>query len=383
MDLTLLLNIIASFAITYLIIPPVVRVSKAKNLMDVPNQRKLNTTVIPTLGGVGVFIAFNISTLVFLPDIKLTELRYLYVAVMMMFFIGLKDDLLVISAKKKFLVQVAASLLLVIMGNYHITQAYGLFGLTELAPWVSIPLSVFILLFLINAINLIDGIDGLAAGIGVLVCSILGTWFFAVGAMSYAIICTSVAASLLAFMRFNLWGGKNKIFMGDTGSLILGITLGTLAITFNELNAVVANPVHFKQAPLVVIGLLIVPITDTIRVFAIRIYQKKSPFSPDNNHIHHLLIKAGLPHLTASGLLLGYTLFFTLMALTVQFYVDITTGFVVLLASSFFAVAVINLKSKQIQAAKYIATEKVKIIRLLPVGVKTDGSRSNFRRKNS
>lgn len=382
MDLTLLLNIVVSFIITYLVIPPIVRVSKAKNLMDVPDERKLNTIVIPTLGGVGVFIAFNISTLIFLPDIKLTELRFLYAAIIMMFFIGLKDDLLVISARKKFLIQIAASVLLVVMGDFRITHAYGLLGITELNYWISVPLTTVALLFLINAINLIDGIDGLAAGIGVLVCSILGVWFFAIGTMSYAVICTSLAASLLAFMRFNLWGGKNKIFMGDTGSLILGIALGAIAIRFNEINAFVSQPFYFKYAPLFVIGLLIVPITDTVRVFAIRIYRKKSPFSPDNNHIHHLLIKAGLPHFAASCLLFGYTIFFTLLALTLQLYVDITTGFIVLLTASFSAVAIINLKSKQIQAAK--AGESVKVIRLLPLGVKAEHNRRPaLRRKNS
>ncbi len=351
--------------------------------MDVPNQRKLNTVVIPTLGGVGIFIGVNISTLIFLPDIKLTELRFLYAAIIMMFFIGLKDDLLVISARKKFLVQVAAASLLVVMGGFQITNAYGLFGMNELPSWFSIPLTILILLFLINAINLIDGIDGLAAGIGVLICSVTGIWFYSVGALGYAIISTSVAASLIAFMRFNLFSDKNKIFMGDTGSLILGITLGVLVITFNELNASVAQPFYFEYAPLVVIGMLILPITDTIRVFTIRIYQKKSPFSPDNNHIHHLLIKAGLPHFAASCLLFGYTIFFTLLALTLQLYVDITTGFIVLLTSSFSAVAIINFKSKQIQTAKSDETESIKIIRLQPIGAKAENNRPRLRRKNS
>ncbi len=351
--------------------------------MDVPNQRKLNTVVIPTLGGVGIFIGVNISTLIFLPDIKLTELRFLYAAIIMMFFIGLEDDLLVISARKKFLVQVAASFLLVVMGDFQITHAYGLFGINELPTWFGIPLTVLIFLFLINAINLIDGIDGLAAGIGVLVCSVTGLWFYGVGALGYAIISTAVAASLLAFMRFNLFSDKNKIFMGDTGSLILGVILGVIAITFNELNASVAQPFHFNHAPLMVIGLLIVPVTDTIRVFAIRIYHKKSPFSPDTNHIHHLLIKAGLPHLAASCLLFGYTIFFTMLALTLPLYVDITTGFVLLLASSFLAVAAIHFKSKQIEAAKSEEAQSIKIIRLLPVEAKVGDRRSNLRRKNS
>ncbi|MGQ7868570.1 glycosyltransferase family 4 protein [Sunxiuqinia sp. sy24] len=385
MSITLLSNIILSFILTYVAIPPIVKVSKAKNLMDVPDQRKLNKTVIPTLGGVALFIGVNISTLIFLPNIMLTELRFLYAAIIMMFFIGLKDDLLIISARKKFMVQIAASTLLVVLGGFRITQAYGLAGISELSPWVSIPLSIVVLLYLINAINLIDGIDGLAAGIGVVVSATLGVWFYMTGFMGYAIICTALAASLLAYMRFNLWGNTNKLFMGDTGSLILGVLLGAIVIKFNELNVLTAAPFYFQQAPLFVVALLIVPITDTLRVFAVRIYNKKSPFAPDNNHIHHLLIKAGLSHIAATCFLVGYTIMFALFALTAQMYIDISINFVLLLAMSFSAVGWINYKSKQYQKTqnKDTESESTKVIRLLPIGSKVNEGPIRFRRKNS
>ncbi|WP_299582196.1 MraY family glycosyltransferase [uncultured Sunxiuqinia sp.] len=372
MSITLLSNIILSFIITYAVIPPIVRVSKAKNLMDVPDQRKLNKTVIPTLGGVAIFIGVNISTLVFLPNIRLTELRFLYAAIIMMFFTGLKDDLLIISARKKLMVQIAASTLLVVLGGFQITQAYGLGGISEFSPWVSIPLSIMVFLFLINAVNLIDGIDGLAAGIGVLVSATVGVWFYMTGFIGYAIISTALAASLLAYLRFNLWGNSNKIFMGDTGSLILGVLLGAIMIKFNELNVLTANPFHFQQAPLFVVAMLIVPITDTLRVFAVRIYHKKSPFSPDNNHIHHLLIKAGLSHIAATAFLIGYTALFALLALTFQLYINISVSFILLLSMSFSAIGWLNYKSKQYQKNQEKATEEEssKIIRLLPLGTK-------------
>ncbi len=340
--------------------------------MDVPDQRKLNKTVIPTLGGVAIFIGVNISTLVFLPNIRLTELRFLYAAIIMMFFTGLKDDLLIISARKKLMVQIAASTLLVVLGGFQITQAYGLGGISEFSPWVSIPLSIMVFLFLINAVNLIDGIDGLAAGIGVLVSATVGVWFYMTGFIGYAIISTALAASLLAYLRFNLWGNSNKIFMGDTGSLILGVLLGAIMIKFNELNVLTANPFHFQQAPLFVVAMLIVPITDTLRVFAVRIYHKKSPFSPDNNHIHHLLIKAGLSHIAATAFLIGYTALFALLALTFQLYINISVSFILLLSMSFSAIGWLNYKSKQYQKNQEKATEEEssKIIRLLPLGTK-------------
>lgn len=336
--------------------------------MDVPNQRKLNKMVVPTLGGVAIFIGINLSSMLFLPKSDTSDLRFLYATLIIMFFTGLKDDILIISAKKKFAVQLITALILVMLGNFKITHAYGLAGITVLNDWVSIPLSVLVILFLINAINLIDGIDGLATGITIFISTCLGAWFYMAGFMAYGIICASIAGSLLAFLRFNLWGGKNKIFMGDTGSLVLGLLLASIIIKFNELNVQAPFPFRFQQAPLVGLALLIVPITDTLRVFCIRIYNKKSPFSPDMNHIHHLLIKSGLTHIQASSFLVAYTVFFTMLSLTFQAYLDITTGFVLLFGLSLSAVGLIYAKMKDFQAQQIQAEreKQAKTIRLFP-----------------
>ena len=375
MSILLFSNIITSFLITYLAIPPIIRVSNAKHLFDVPNHRKLNKTVVPTLGGISIFIGLTLSSFIFLENTPMPEGRFLFAAIVMMFFTGLKDDLLIISAKKKLMVQIAASLLLVILGKFRITHTYELASISHLNDWFSIPLSVLIILFVINSINLIDGIDGLAAGVSLLISSVLGGWFYMAGFVNYGIICLALAGSLLAFLRFNLWGGKNKIFMGDTGSLILGILLAAVVIKFNELNFSAPYPFHFNQAPVMALALFIVPVTDTIRIFTIRIYQKKSPFSPDMNHIHHLLIKSGLSHIQASSFLVAYTGLFILMALTMEPYLNITLGFPLLLALSFAMAGIIYKKSKQAEErATVIASDEPGIIIRLPFQNKAHGN---------
>lgn len=368
MNLALLFNIVTSFLLTYLVIPPTVRISNAKNLMDVPDKRKLNKQVVPTLGGIAIFVGLNLSTMLFIPRAGATEIRFLYASVIMMFFIGLKDDILIISARKKFIVQLMAALVLVLMGNYRITNLYGLAGINELADWFSIPLSILIVLFLVNAMNLIDGIDGLASGVSIVITSFLGVWFYMSGFTTYGIICTALAGSLLAFLRFNLWGGKNKVFMGDTGSLVLGIVLSAVIIKFIELNYYASYPFYLNQAPLVALALLIVPITDTLRVFSIRLYHKKSPFSPDMNHIHHILIKSGLSHIQASSFLIAYTVFFTILALTLEIYLNITVGFIVILTSSFIAIGFLYYRMKRIQniTSNEEDNSSIKIISLFP-----------------
>lgn len=340
--------ITASFLLTYLSIPPIVRISNEKHLFDEPNSRKLNKTAIPTLGGVSIFIGVSLGATLFLGSLHFFELRYIFAALIMLFFIGLKDDILVISARKKLMVQIAAAIILVTLGNVEITNLSNLFFLNQISPWISIPLSFMLLLFIINAMNLIDGIDGLASGITILVSGVLGSWFFVSGHIQYAILSFAIAGSLLAFLRFNLWGGDNKIFMGDTGSLILGGLLGILVIQFLNLNIAAPTLVKMQNAPAFVLSLLIVPVTDTLRVFTIRIYQKRSPFSPDMNHIHHLLIRSGMKHIQASSFLVLYTAFFAAFTLATATYLSSTISFVLVLGMSFGAIALLKKRTDKI-----------------------------------
>jgi len=175
--------------------------------------------------------------------------------------------------------------------------------------------------------------------------------------MAYGMACTALSGSLLAFLRFNLWGKKNKLFMGDTGSLILGTFLAAMIIKFNELNQDLLSPFYMKQAPVIALSLMIVPVSDTLRVFTIRLWHKQSPFTPDKNHFHHLLIKSGLSHIQASCFLVYYTTLFTAMAFLLQAYLDITFHFLLLLTLSFSFIGLIYLRSKQqLTGSKVIAS---------------------------
>lgn len=349
MSISILLNLLTSFALAYFAIPSIVKISHAKHLFDVPDHRKLNKVVVPTLGGVGIFLGLVLSSLIFMSGDDGFGFRYLFAALIMMFFVGIKDDILILSAKKKLAIQIIAALILVVLGNYKLTNFYGLAGLTQVNDWISIPVSVFFILFIMNAVNLIDGIDGLAAGISLMVSFCFGIWFYFTGHADYGTACFALSGALLAFLRFNLWGGHNKVFMGDTGSLILGTFLATIAIKFNELNYVTYSDFYINQSPIFILGLFIVPITDTLRVFTIRVMNGKSPFAPDMNHLHHLLIKSGLTHIQASGFLATYTAMFTLLALSIQKYTSITVGFTMLLAFSFACVGAIYFRKKRIE----------------------------------
>ncbi|MDD4193040.1 MAG: MraY family glycosyltransferase [Mangrovibacterium sp.] len=348
MEYILLFTGSLSFAITFVTIPSIVNVSNAKNLFDEPNRRKLNKVVVPTMGGIAIFIGFILSAMLFLEKDSSREMHYLTAAIIMMLFIGIKDDILVIAPSKKLMVQLAAALILVVPGNFRIVHTYELFSATLLNAWISIPLSVLVILFLINALNLIDGIDGLAGGLALFASLALGTWFMLTGHSDSAVLCLAFCGSLVAFLWYNLRGGKNKIFMGDTGSLVLGVFLAAMVIRFNELNAAAASPFRLSQAPLIALAFMIVPVTDTLRVFFIRIKNKRSPFSPDMSHFHHLLIKSGLSHLQATCFMLGYTIFFLALALASGYFnLNLSLTFPLLPALSFCLVGWIYRRTEQ------------------------------------
>ncbi|MGV8090790.1 MAG: MraY family glycosyltransferase [Mangrovibacterium sp.] len=312
----------------------------------------MNKKVIPTMGGVAIFIGFTVSSILTMQKQLLPEIPIIYAASLIMLFMGLKDDIITIPAQKKFLIQMGTAAILVTVGNFRIDYLYGLFAIEELPHWANILLTFFVFLFLINAFNLIDGIDGLAGGLACIVSGSLGVWFYMAGYMDYAVLSCALCGSLIAFLRFNLLDGKNKIFMGDTGSLFLGVIIAAIIIKYINFNLFAPEKLYSEQAPLFALALLIVPITDTIRVFTIRLFKKRSPFTPDMNHVHHILIKSGLSHPEASSFLFLYTIGFLLLAICLQFYLPLTINFLLFLAISFSAVKLLalrqNIKKEQL-----------------------------------
>src|SRR5450432_1837008 len=298
-----LLSIAISFAITFLAIPAIINVAEMKKLFDMPDERKIHHTPITPLGGLGIFAGFIFGCLLTVHFGQSFDLQYFIAASMVIFFLGLKDDILVISPVKKFIGQVLAAFIIIYYGGIQIRSMHGFLGIYQLPEMFSLLLTYFAVIVVINSFNLIDGVDGLAGSLGLLSTLIFGVYFLNVNMLPYSIIAFSLSGSLLAFLIFNFQPAK--IFMGDTGSLLVGTVNAILVIKFiNVANtADVIYPI--ASSPAIGFAILMMPLLDTLRVFAIRIFYRRSPFSPDRNHIHHLLLDRGLSHRTITLLLVA------------------------------------------------------------------------------
>lgn len=302
--LKIVASLLTSLIVTYLSIPSIVSVAQARHLFDEPNGRTSHKNATPTLGGVAIFSAVMISMLVFFDFNSFPDMQYVMAGSIILFFIGIKDDILSISPWKKLYGQIAASLIVIILGNIRFTSLHGFLNITFIPYWASVFLTLFVMIAIINCFNLIDGIDGLASGIGIISSLTFGVWFALIKDWEYVAICMALMGALLAFFYFNVWGRKNKIFMGDTGSLLLGFFMAILVIHFNELNIYNDSAYKVAGAPAVSFGILIIPLYDTLRIFVARTMSNKSPFSPDKGHVHHRLLKLGNSHLRATLILM-------------------------------------------------------------------------------
>jgi UDP-GlcNAc:undecaprenyl-phosphate GlcNAc-1-phosphate transferase len=302
------ISLIAMVLVNYFI-PVIVRVSKAKLLYDEPNHRRINKTSIPNLGGVALFIGITIPTLWGTQYYEFPDFDFILIAMILLFFVGMKDDIVTISAEKKLMAQIICALILIIPGEIRVTNLHGILGINEINYSVSVFISVFAMTFITNAINLIDGIDGLAAAIGILTTIIFGINFIFIGNYAYATLCMAIIGSLSTFFIYNVFGRTNKIFMGDTGSLLIGLLLSVFFIKYNELS-INGNIQSSNFSPVFSLAIMSIPIFDMIRVFFKRIFLKKSPFTPDNNHIHHCLLKLGFSHLKSTMIIIVTNLVF-------------------------------------------------------------------------
>lgn len=297
------LGFITAFALTYSAVPAIIQVAREKQWYDQPNARSAHDEPTPSLGGVAIFAGLLFGIILWAPVQTFGMLQYVLAALVILFFLGVKDDLSPLSPAKKLLGQILAALVLVYKSQVRITSLYGIFGFQELPEWAGIGLSVLAIIGIVNAFNLIDGINGLAGSIGLMASLSLGGWFWAAGHIDLAVVAFSLAGALAAFLRYNL--KPARIFMGDTGAMLTGAVCVVLALKFMELNRETALVGQFRlgSAPAIAVAVLLLPIFDTLRVIAFRLCQGKSPFAPDRNHIHHMLLDAGLTHLQATAVL--------------------------------------------------------------------------------
>ncbi|TKC08417.1 undecaprenyl/decaprenyl-phosphate alpha-N-acetylglucosaminyl 1-phosphate transferase [Pedobacter polaris] len=237
------------------------------------------------------------------------QANFLITSCIILFALGLKDDLYGINASTKFLMQLVVAAILVVAGNFRLTSFYGVFYLWEVNMlWGSL-FSIVVIIFVNNAFNLIDGVDGLAGTLGALATLCFGVFFAIADAYAYAFIAFAMFGSVIGFLIFNYYPAK--IFMGDTGALIIGLVAVILAIKFIELNKIGSKPdPNFYSAPAISVAVLIVPIFDSLRIFFIRIIQRRSPFKGDRNHVHHRLQRLGF---TANQIVFSLSFFNVLM----------------------------------------------------------------------
>ena len=303
---------LGSFLITYIITPKIIGLVEFKNLLDQPNKRSSHTKLTPTLGGIAFYFTLMLSFF-FLKDFDTYKITYNIIpGLTLLFIFGLKDDLVVLSPYSKLFAQIVAAGFIVSNSSLQIITLSGFLGIYEIPFYVSIIISVFLIITIINAYNLIDGIDGLASGIGIVTSSIYAVIYFYLDIEFHFYLAISITGILLAFLRYNLSSDK-KIFMGDTGSLIIGFVISIFTIKLLTLNnSIVESEIPFiiENLPLIILAILIIPLFDTARVFAIRILNKRSPFSADRNHMHHILIDLGFSHVKSSIILILFNLVF-------------------------------------------------------------------------
>ena len=286
----------------FIMIPHILNFCKKRNLYDIPNSRKLHKNAIPRLGGITFLpsmlltLLLAISVYAFFTDQHITLSLWttmFIISLIMIYTIGIIDDLIGLGAGTKFAIQIIAACLMPI-SKLYINNFYGLFGIYEIPFWIGAPLTVFIIVFITNAINLIDGIDGLAASLSFIALGGFLFCFMREGVWTYGILIAGLMGVLISYLYYNIWGDENKnrkIFMGDSGSLTLGFILGFLFVKFTMDNPYIMP--FRKDSLLLSYTLLIVPCFDVVRVIIKRLNDRKHIFQADKNHIHHKLINAG------------------------------------------------------------------------------------------
>lgn len=312
--LDVLLTASVSFIISFLAIPVVLQIAELKKLYDIPDERKVHSHKVTSLGGVGIFGGFLLASLLSIQGYLNPEFQYFFAAALVIFFLGLKDDLVVLSASKKFIGQVVAASIIIHLGGIKLDSMHGLFGFDQLPEAFALALTYLTIIVVINSFNLIDGIDGLAASLGIMTMLIFGTYFYMVGFQAYALLAYSLGGSLIAFLIFN--HHPAKIFMGDSGSLMIGLINSILVIKFINVASDPAIAIPIDATAAIGFSILIVPLLDTLRVFAVRIFKGCSPFTPDRNHIHHLLMSWGFGHAAITLLCVGINVGFVIFAYT-------------------------------------------------------------------
>lgn len=286
---------VTAFLVTFLVLPVIIKYSHKKNLGDVPGRRKIHKKVTPSLGGIAIFLGFAMASMFWMDFTQWDSVRFVMASLLIVFIIGVRDDLVPFRALHKLLGQIVAVIILLFSG-VHIASLYGFLGVNEIPMAVGYTLTAFTIIVITNSFNLIDGLDGLAGSVGLIALVAFGTWFYLADDFVFGLFSFSMAGGLLAFLVFN-WE-PSEIFMGDTGAMVIGMLLAIMAIHFMNVNNSLPefHAVKFSASIASAAAFIIVPLADTLRIIVLRLSKGKSPFSPDKSHIHHAIMRLGVTH---------------------------------------------------------------------------------------
>ena len=294
--LLLIISFVVSFGLVWWIHPRIVKIARMNNIVDKPNARKLQSEPIPVLGGVAVFFGMVVGIGFMSTFVALPSMLVVVTAMMAMLYTGTMDDVLDLSPSLRFGIEIAVVLCLIFggRGNFLIDDFHGLWGIHRIPEWVAWLLTVFAAVGIVNAINLIDGVNGLCSGYCITACFIFGTFFYCTHNVPMTLLAAVSAGALFPFFFHNVFGRTSRMFIGDGGTLVMGIVM---AIFVCEVLRYDGNAVFGcgEQIPFT-LAVLCIPVFDTLRVMSMRWWRGVSPFHPDKTHLHHLFIALGCSH---------------------------------------------------------------------------------------
>ena len=329
------LFIVSMFA-TWWVFKKVLRIAIDKNIVDNPDARKIQRVPVPVLGGMAVYFGIIVSLAIAGLMCDISSLFEMGCIMTLMLFIGTMDDIISLTPRTRFIIEILAVLALIFCNGYSINDFHGLWGIYGIPPWVAVLLTVFACVGIINAINLIDGVNGLSSGYCIVTCLIFGFVFYYAGDTEMTTLAVSSVGALLPFFFHNVFGKKSKMFIGDGGTLLMGVIMSSFVINILKSDSLVAacSTDSIGLIPFT-LAVLVIPVFDTLRVMSLRIARGTSPFNPDKTHLHHLLMDLHFSHVGTTGteilsnlfVIFGWWLSYRLGAsIDVQLYVVITLG---------------------------------------------------------
>jgi len=312
---------VTSFLVAFLILPLIIKYSYQKNLMDTPGGRKIHKKVTPSLGGIAIFTGFIIASFIWLDFDQWQNIRYVMASMLIVFLIGVRDDLVPFRALHKLFGQIIAVVILM-FSTIHIQSLFGFMGINQIPLIVGYLITGFTIIVITNAFNLIDGLDGLAGSVGLISLLVFGAWFYWVEDYIFSLFSFAMAGGILSFLIYN-WE-PSEIFMGDTGAMVIGMLLAVLVIRFMNLNDSLAvnHPAKFSASIATASSFIIIPLCDTLRIIILRLSKGKSPFTPDKSHIHHAIMRLGITHAKTATILSAVNLVFIALAFAFKDYSD-------------------------------------------------------------